>query len=636
MRFSRPAMKIAVLTAIGATALAACGSSGSSGSSGGSVGGTKIGAQGVFGSIPPQSGTPHPGTVKVATPPGAAPSWIMPMITAADNSVYTVLSFDYELFRPLYFTVNGVEPSINQSMSLANAPVWSNNDKTATITMKSNYKWSDGQPVTSKDVLFWYQVLKAGLKESAANWAAYTPGVGIPDQVASVTTPNATTVVFNLKASVNPSWFTENELADIQPMPEQAWAKASATGPTIDPSVPANATKIYNYLAAASKPSATWSTNPTWQTVDGPYHLTAFNVTSGAFTMAPNPKYGGPHSKDYPTLQAVPFTSDDAEVNAVKAGTVDVGYLPLNDLAELGGLKATWNDYGYPDFGWTYAAYNFKDKTGDFDNIIKQLYVRQAIAHLENEPGYVKAFFNGAGGQAFGPVPSIPKSPFTPSNALTNPYPYSITDAKNLLTAHGWKVTPGGTDVCAKAGTGSGECGAGIPAGTKLAFPVVYGTSPAVIGEQLTDLSSQAAKVGIKMTLQSSNFNFIVQNYNDPAAPKNDNKWAMEDFGGFTDSTYPTTLGVFNSTGSSDLGGYDSPQADKLIQASVTSSNPAAVQAEASYLTQQQPGLFQPNPVDAGGTAGVAVYKKILSGPPTSFENLTQAYLTPELWYFTK
>src|ERR1700733_4788465 len=125
MRFSRPAMKIAVLTAIGATALAACGSGGSGGSS--SAGGTKIGAQGVFGSIPPQSGTPHAGTVKVATPPGAAPSWIMPMITAADNSVYTVLSFDYEMFRPLYFTVNGVEPSINQSMSLANAPVWSNN-----------------------------------------------------------------------------------------------------------------------------------------------------------------------------------------------------------------------------------------------------------------------------------------------------------------------------------------------------------------------------------------------------------------------------------------------------------------------------------------------------------------------------
>jgi hypothetical protein len=29
------------------------------------------------------------------------------------------------------------------------------------------------------------------------------------------------------------------------------------------------------------------------------------------------------------------------------------------------------------------------------------------------------------------------------------------------------------------------------------------------------------------------------------------------------------------------------------------------------------------------------VYSKTLSGPPASFENLTQDYLTPELWYFT-
>src|ERR1700733_4148552 len=601
MRFARPAMKIAALAAIGATALAACGKS-----SGGS-GNQAVGGDGVFGKIPAESGTPHGGTVKVASPPGAPPTWIMPMITGAANSVYTVLSFDYQMFRPLYFTVNGVEPTVNQPMSLANLPVWTNNDKTATITLKSNYKWSDGQPITSKDVLFWFQVLQAGLKESPANWADYTPGLGIPDQVASVTTPSANTVVFNLKASVNPTWFADNQLSAIQPMPEHAWDKAGGTT-ALDPSVPANAKKIYDYLAAASKPSATWATNPLWQTVDGPYHLTAFNVTSGAFTMAPNAKYGGPHAKVYPSLQSVPFTSDDAEVNAVKSGAVDDGYLPLNDFAELKSLSPTWNEYGYPDFGWTYAQYNFKDTTGDFNNIIKQLYVRQAIAHLENEPGYIKAFFNGAGGQAFGPVPSIPKSPFTPTNVLTNPYPYSISAAANLLKSHGWTVTPGGTDVCAKPGTGTGQCAAGIPAGTKLAFPIVYGTSPAVIGEQLTDLASQGAKVGIKMTLQSSNFNFIVENDNDPAVPKNDDKWAVEDFGGFTDSTYPTTDGVFNSTGSSNLGGYSDPKADQLIQASITSSNPAAVKAEASYLTQQQPGLFQPNP--GSPNAAVVVYSK--------------------------
>jgi hypothetical protein len=88
MRFARPAMKIAALAAIGATALAACGKS-----SGGS-GNQAVGVDGVFGKIPAESGTPHGGTVKVASPPGAPPTWIMPMITGAANSVSTVLSFD--------------------------------------------------------------------------------------------------------------------------------------------------------------------------------------------------------------------------------------------------------------------------------------------------------------------------------------------------------------------------------------------------------------------------------------------------------------------------------------------------------------------------------------------------------------
>jgi peptide/nickel transport system substrate-binding protein len=231
-------------------------------------------------------------------------------------------------------------------------------------------------------------------------------------------------------------------------------------------------------------------------------------------------------------------------------------------------------------------------------------------------------------------VPSIPESPFTPSNAMTNPYPFSVSSATSLLKAHGWTVNAGGTDTCSSAGTGSSQCGAGIPAGTKLAFNLIYSTSPGIIPEQVTDLASQAKKAGINITLASSNFNYMIANYNVVSAPKNDNKWAMEDFGGFTNSTYPTTLGVFNCSGSFNIGGYCDPQADKYITASVTSSNPDAVKTEASYLTQQQPSLFQPNPDSPNG--GVVVWKKTISGQPTSFESLSQFQLNPEYWYFTK
>jgi peptide/nickel transport system substrate-binding protein len=626
-----------VLVAASVTALAACSSS-SSGASGNS-GSSSIGLAGQFGSVPAQSsGTEKSGTITVAEPPSSAPTWILPLPTGASASVYNDYMFDYEMYRPLYWLVNGVEPTESPSLSLANDPTWSNGDKTVTFTLKSNYKWSDGKPITAQDVLFWWYMMKAAIKESPADWAYYTPGLGVPDQVTSITAPNASTVTMQLNKAVNPTWFWQNEIGDIQPMPSQVWDVDSTGGtPVTDWATnPADATKIYNYLVTQTKSLSTYATNPLWQVVNGPYKLTSFTASTGAFTMVPSPTYGGPHAKVESNYQEVPFQSDTAEFNAVKAGSVDLGYVPLADVPQVKGLTSAYNEFGYPDFGWAYIAYNFKDTTGDFNNIIDKLYIRQALAHLEDEQGYIKAFFDGAGGQAYGPVPAIPKSPYAPANALSDPYPFSTADAAALLKANGWTVVPNGVDTCAKPGTAAGECGAGIPAGTKLEWNIIYGTNPAVLGEQTQDWASEAKTVGIDMNLSSSNFDYMIANYNDPSAPKMIDKWAMQDFGGFTDSTYPTTFGVFNSTGSFNVGGYADPTADSDITASITSPQIAAVTAEAQYLTQEQPALFQPLPDDAFGTAAILVWKKTVSGPPASFESLTQPIWEPELWFLTK
>ncbi len=331
--------------------------------------------------------------------------------------------------------------------------------------------------------------------------------------------------------------------------------------------------------------------------MNGPYKLTSFNNTTGAYTMAPNPAYGGPHSAKVPTLQAIPYTSDTAEFNAVLSHSIDIGYMPLTDIPQLSKVKAAgYNVFGYPGWGFAYLNYNFADKTGDFNNIISQLYIRQALAHLEDQEGYIKAFFHGAGGLAYGPIPSVPTSPYTPENALINPYPFSVSEAGSLLKAHGWHVVPGGISTCAKPGTGPGECGAGIPAGTKLVFSdVLYASDPVIFGEQLTNWASQAKKVGIDVQLKSGTYNHVITVADDPGSPKTINDWSMAAYGGFVDATYPTTFGIFSTGGSFNGGIWSDPKADKLIQASVTGGNPSAVKAEASYITAQQPSLFQPN-----------------------------------------
>jgi len=320
-------------------------------------------------------------------------------------------------------------------------------------------------------VLFFFDEVKASIKEDPGNWGPYSPGLGIPDEVASVTAPNASTVVFNLKKAVNPGWFLDDELSAVSPIPAHAWARSSAGGPLLNFAVPANAAAIYNYLSKASMSVTTYATNPLWKVVAGPYTLTAFNNTTGAFTMTPNPGYDGPHAAKISILQAVPFTSDTAEFDSVRAGGIDVGYLPLTDIKQVKTVESGgYNVFGYPGFSFNYVTYNFLDKTGDFNKIIGQLYIRQALAHLENESGYIKAFFGGAGGPAYGPIPVVPRSPYTPADAVTNPYPFSVPDAISLLKSHGWTVVPGGTDTCTSPGTGANQCGAGIPAGTKFAF----------------------------------------------------------------------------------------------------------------------------------------------------------------------
>ncbi len=626
MKFARPGVTITALALVGATALAACGKTSSSNA-------PSTGLGGSFGHIPAAAtGAQHAGTITWAEAPGTAPTWILPLVTSAADAVNNSNEFSNEMWRPLYWFSNGVEPTQTPAMSLADPPKWSNADKTVSITLNGKYKWSDGQPITSKDVLFFFDEVKAAIKEDPANWGPYSPGMGIPDEVASVTAPTASTVVFTMKKTVNPLWFLDDELSALFPMPAHAWAKASASGPILNFAIPANATKIYNYLAKASGAVTTYATNPLWKVVNGPYTLTAFNNTTGAFTMAPNPAYGGPHVAKESTLQAVPFTSDTAEFDSVRAGGIDVGYLPLTDIKQVKTVESGGYDvFGYPGFSFSYITYNFLDKTGDFNNIISQLYVRQALAHLEDEAGYIKAFFGGAGGLAYGPVPAVPKSPYTPADAVTDPYPFSVAAAISLLKSHGWKVNTSGTDTCAKAGTGAGECGAGIPVGTKLAFNLIYTSSPAVAGEMVTGLASAAAGAGITIHLQSSNFNYIITYYDNPVPTGKAyiNKWATEDFGGFTDGTYPTTFGIFNTSGAENEGSYSNPEANKLINASLSSGNPAAERAEASFLTENQPGLFQPN----GDT--VVVWKKGISGAPDSFANLTQAELTPEYWYFT-
>jgi peptide/nickel transport system substrate-binding protein len=630
--------RIAWATALAATSvtlLAACASSSSSPGGASSSTSPPILVPGSVGNVyPAAAGQETAGTITWAEQPGQGPTWIFPITGAGDNAVFNLYSFSWEMWRPTYWTVYGVTPTLDQAMSLAQPAVYSDGDRTVSITFKKTYRWSDGAPITADDLLFDIDLIKAGVAASPANWSGYSPG-NFPSDLSYTTEPNKQTLVLHLTKPVNPVFFTDDILAQgpTTPLPVQEWARTSLNGPIVTDwkTNPADDLKIFNFLNAQNASKSTYASNPLWQVVDGPYKLSAFSAGSGGYTMTPNPVYGGPHAAKVSTFQAVPFTSETAEFDAILAQTVDVAQIPLADAKQVPRLTGLgYHYFGEPDFGMNFANYNFKDKTGDFDAIANQLYFRQAMQHLEDQAGWISAFFHGAGASAYGPIPVFPQNGFLPTAAANNPYVYSVAEAASLLKSNGWTINPNGTDVCSNPGTGTGECGSGIPAGTKLAFNLIFTTSPGIIGEEMTDLASKAATAGIHITLQPSLFDYMIGNYVDPEAPANDNKWAMEDFGGEGDDPYPSTFGLFNTGGGSQIGDYSDPKANQLINASVSSGDPLAVGAEATYLTDDLPVMWQPI------QDLIWAWKSDISGPPDTFENLTQYYATPEFWYFTK
>ena len=157
------------------------------------------------------------------------------------------------------------------------------------------------------------------------------------------------------------------------------------------------------------------------------------------------------------------------------SNSIDIGYMPQTDIPQLNAVKqAGYHVFGYPDWGFTYVNYNFADKTGDFNNIINQLYVRQALAHLEDEEGYIKALLPRRRRPGLRADPGRPGVAVHPGERAEEPVP--VQRQRGGQPAEVARLEGGARrhSTCAKPGTGAGECGAGIPAGTKLTFNVLY------------------------------------------------------------------------------------------------------------------------------------------------------------------
>ena len=104
-----------------------------------------------------------------------------------------------------------------------------------------------------------------------------------------------------------------------------------------------------------------------------------------------NPDYTGPGKSLIETYTMEPFTSQEALLNALKSGQVDVAQLAADNFSQIPALASDgFNIYGTNSPGVFFTAYyNFENTTGNFNAIISQLYMRQALAHLEDHEAVI-------------------------------------------------------------------------------------------------------------------------------------------------------------------------------------------------------------------------------------------------------
>lgn len=618
----RTALAALVLTAAAALGLAAC--------AGGSAPGASAGGAPVSG-----------GTAYFAEQPLAPPTYIFPLVSGENFTTANTSDLQTLLYLPLYWYGDKGKASIDYPLSIGNPPVYSDSDRVVTITLK-HYAWSDGEIVSARDVGFWINMLKA----NKVDWANYVPG-GFPDNVVSWSALGRTTIRLRLNASYNPSWFTYNELSQITPLPI-AWDRTSlsAAVPSLDernlPDTTSTGAKaVYSFLNGQATKTTGYASSPLWSVVDGPWRLASL-TSDGMATFVPNRRYSGPDRPHLAKFVELPFTSAEAEFSVLKAGPssggpgssgqqISVGYVPDNDLPQQPSLKAQGYRLvaDYP-FGFDYFEPNFNNpKVGP---ILRQLYFRQAFQHLVDQTGWIHAYYNGLGVPTYSPVPASPANPYSDAKASVNPYPFSVPAAKVLLSAHGWKIVPGGVTTCARPGTAADECGAGVKAGQPLQFTLMYPSGLPYTDASMADLQSVARQVGVEISLDQVTQATIAATIEPCSSSSPACSWEIGQYGTawlFEPDHYPTGDEIFQTGALGNVNNYSDPAIDKLITATTTTSASGAQAALNAYADQarlQLPDFWQPSP----GTL-ITVQSNLRGFSPNAY-----GFIDPEEWYFTK
>lgn len=474
---------------------------------------------------------------------------------------------------------------IDYQDSFAKRITYSKSGNVFNIVLKHNWKWSDGVPVTAKDIVWDYNLIKATDNPKApAPWPNYNAGSGnVPANVKSVVATGRFSVRVTLKSPVNQQWFIYNGLGQLMPLPEHAWNK-----------YPNNMTEEIKYLGKEA-------TNPNFfKVVDGAFKLQSA-VSNQSWTLVPNPMFGGHKS----TLNKLVFKyegSNQSEFADLKTGNVNLGYLPYSEYGSAASLKSSGDVItpGY-NFGYFFIELNML-KGSPLYSAFNDLKVRTALEEAIDQNTIDNSIYHGDAPAQYGPIPQTPKTIFFDPRMTKPLFPFNLNNAKKLLESDGWSMKNG---VMTK---GSQQL--------KFTLMEASGNESQTLQDEL--VQSDWKKIGVDVTIKPlpfANEIGIMSNSKEPS------KWAAASGTGITyGGSYPSGEQLFQPGGLDNFG-YNNPTENMLIKKTTMPAKNAAQMkkdffAYEYYTASQLPVLW------TNVAAGLGV-------SAANVHNATNQYLNP-------
>jgi len=369
------------------------------------------------------------------------PQTLSPFVDQDEES-YRIWAMNYDLL------VNFSPDDLSPTPGIAASWDVSDDKKTITFTLVEGAKWSDGEPITSKDVKYSLDVLGG----NGLLFTSYT------ENVTSVEAPDAQTVVIKTKkpdARIVGGLF-------IFILPEHIWGQVPI-----------------KQIMANYRPEIPLVGS-------GPYVVTEFD-SNRIVRMERNDLFRGPKPK-FDEIQFIKYGSADAVERALTLGEADlvteVQEATFERLGEAKDIKVVKS----PSPSFTQLAFNLCPRKicpdAKFNPAVQDRVVRQAIAYAVDRERINEIATRDTSFPGHGLLPSYYKAFYSEP---ADDYPYDPDRAREMLDAAGY--VPGDGGVRAKGDT-------------RLSFDLFVRSESQVNQQSARLVKEMAAEVGVDFKVQ--------------------------------------------------------------------------------------------------------------------------------------